>query len=202
MNKKQRYGTIAGIGLAIATGLVALDTATVSSQPTSDNIGGSEETPQEVYQNCPGRGRGYGPGRGRGRGRGPGWGQGRGMGRGGRGGPMMYDPGQVETVRGRVVSVDPVNSRGGRGPGGMHAILETNNNEQIEVHMGPSWFWDRQAVQISPDEAIEVTGSRIDWGGEPMMIAGQITAGGQTLNLRDDEGFPVWSGGGAVCQPR
>ncbi|MGC9524723.1 MAG: hypothetical protein ACP5D7_04200 [Limnospira sp.] len=200
MNTKQRYGTIAGIGLAIATGLIAIDTATVSSQPTSDNIGGNSDNPQEVYQNCPGGGRGLG--RGRGRGRGPGWGRQQGMGRGRRGGPMMYDPSQVETVRGRIVSVDAANSRGGRGPGGMHAILETDNNEQIDVHMGPSWFWDQQAVQISPDDAIEVTGSRIDGAGQPTMIAGQITARGQTLNLRDDRGFPVWGGGGAVCQPQ
>jgi hypothetical protein len=84
----------------------------------------------------------------------------------------------------------------------MHAIVQTDNNERIDVHLGPSWFWDQQEVQISPDEAIEVTGTRIDWGGEPAIVAGQITAGGQTLNLRNDDGFPVWSGGGAVCQPQ
>ncbi|MGK7872290.1 MAG: hypothetical protein AB4426_02910 [Xenococcaceae cyanobacterium] len=41
---------------------------------------------------------------------------------------------------------------------------------------------------------IMVTGSRINWGGQPAMMAAQVKKGDTTLTLRDESGFPVWHG--------
>jgi hypothetical protein len=41
---------------------------------------------------------------------------------------------------------------------------------------------------------VEVKGSRITFEGKPAIIAAEIKKGEETLKLRDENGFPVWSG--------
>lgn len=36
--------------------------------------------------------------------------------------------------------------------------------------------------------------SKIAFGGKPALIAAQVKKGDEVLKLRDDAGFPVWSG--------
>jgi hypothetical protein len=47
---------------------------------------------------------------------------------------------------------------------------------------------------IDAKDKIEVKGSRITFGGRPAMIAAEMKKGDEVLKLRDDSGFPVWSG--------
>jgi hypothetical protein len=114
----------------------------------------------------------------------------RGMG-GGYGG--KYDPQTVETVSGEVISVDKV-AYGRRGYYGVHLLLKTDKGD-LSVHLGPSWFVGRQTVKIAVHDAIEVTGSKVTYGGKPALIAAEIRKGGETLRLRTAEGLPLWRGG-------
>jgi len=127
----------------------------------------------------------------------PGMGQGRGQGRGGGAGDAysrMYDPKTVETLSGEVVSVDK-STRGGRMSYGIHLTLKTGK-ETVPVHLGPSWYMEKQAVTIAPGDKVEVTGSRVTFQGTPTIIAGEIKKGGQVLKLRDAAGIPAWAGQG------
>lgn len=122
-----------------------------------------------------------------------------GMGRGGgpRGG-RMYDPKTVETVSGEVRSVEQIQGRGrGRGGGGhgVHLILKTDK-EEIAVHLGPSWYIDKQGLKLAAGDRIEVRGSRVTFEGKPAIIAAEVKKGGQSLQLRDDNGLPLWRGRG------
>lgn len=103
----------------------------------------------------------------------------------------MYDPATVESLSGKVVSVDEFNPRKDMYTG-IHLMLKTAN-ETISVHLGPSWFLERQDVQIAPNDEIGVKGSRIAFEGKPALIAAQITKGEEVLTLRDAKGYPAWS---------
>jgi hypothetical protein len=104
----------------------------------------------------------------------------------------MYDPKTVETIRGEVVSVDTMTY--GRGMSyGIHLMVKTDR-ETIPVHLGPGWYIQNQDLQIEPKDVIQVKGSRISFNGAPALIAAEVRKGDEILRLRDDHGFPAWSG--------
>ena len=80
-------------------------------------------------------------------GMGPGGGQGRGW---GAGDPYsrMYNPKTVETLSGEVVSVEKF-TPGRQMSYGVHFTLKTDK-EAIPVHLGPSWFMEKQAMTYCP----------------------------------------------------
>jgi hypothetical protein len=49
-------------------------------------------------------------------------------------------------------------------------------------------------VKIEAKDKVEVKGSKITFGGKPAIIAIEVKKGDEVLKLRDDAGFPVWSG--------
>ncbi len=116
---------------------------------------------------------------------GGGWGMGSQYGR-------MYDPKTIETIGGEVERVDVITPRKGMS-GGVHLVVKTDK-EPISVHLGPAWYIENQDVKIQPHDKIEITGSRITFDDKPTIIAKEVKKGDEVLNLRDDNGYPVWSG--------
>lgn len=113
---------------------------------------------------------------------------------GGEQGRMMYDTNTVETISGEVVSIDKIQS--GRGmSGGIHIKIKTAR-ETISVHLGPAFYIEKQSVKINIKDIIEVTGSRVLYGGESVIIAAELKKNGKILKLRDSNGVPLWSGRG------
>lgn len=98
-----------------------------------------------------------------------------------------YDPKTVETIDGKVLSVETMQQRGR----GVHLTLQTDK-ETVAVHLGPSWYIDKQTPKIETNDTITVTGSRITFDGKPAIIAAQVKKGNAILNLRDENGIPVW----------
>ncbi len=105
----------------------------------------------------------------------------------------MYDTNTVQTIKGEVVSVDKFTPRRAMSYG-VHLQVKTAT-ETISVHLGPSWYLDRQEVKIAARDSVEVTGSRITFDGKPAMIAAVVKKGDQALKLRDKNGIPLWAGG-------
>ncbi|HXG52421.1 MAG TPA: DNA-binding protein [candidate division Zixibacteria bacterium] len=104
----------------------------------------------------------------------------------------LYDQKNVETVSGEVVAVERITPGKGMSAG-VHLRVKTDK-ETISVHLGPSWYLENQDVRIEPKDQVEVKGSRITFGGKPAIIAAEVKKGDDVLRLRDDSGFPVWSG--------
>lgn len=104
----------------------------------------------------------------------------------------MYNRQTVETLSGEVVSVEKITPTRGMSQG-VHLILKTAK-ENVSVHLGPEWYIENQDIQIQPKDKIEVKGSRITFGGKPAIIAAEIKKGDRIFQLRDENGFPVWSG--------
>jgi len=114
-----------------------------------------------------------------------GWGMGGQYGR-------MYDPKTVETIGGEVVSVDEMRPMKGMSSG-VHLTVKTGT-ETISVHLGPAWYIANQDVKISSGDKVSITGSRITFNGKPAIIAAEVKKGDEILKLRDENGYPVWSG--------
>ncbi|MCC7212668.1 MAG: DNA-binding protein [Candidatus Brocadia sp.] len=104
----------------------------------------------------------------------------------------MYDPKTVETVSGEVVSVDVITPVKGMCYG-IHLMVKTGK-ETISVHLGPGWYIENQDTKIEAKDKVEITGSRIIFEGKPAIIAAEVKKGEETLKLRDEKGFPLWSG--------
>ena len=76
---------------------------------------------------------------------------------------------------------------------GIHIILKTATGD-IDVHLGPAWYIDNQDVSVKKGDTVEVKGSKVTVGGKPAIIAAEVKKGDETLMLRDEAGFPYWSG--------
>lgn len=104
----------------------------------------------------------------------------------------MYDTKTVETISGEVVSIDKITPMKGM-KYGIHLQVKTDK-ETISVHLGPMWYIENQDMKIAPKDNVEITGSRITFEGKPAIVAAEIKKGNEALKLRDENGFPVWSG--------
>lgn len=75
---------------------------------------------------------------------------------------------------------------------GTHLILNTDQGV-YEVHVGPDWFLNQKKVTFAKGDQLQVKGSIVNE--TKTMIAREITKNGETVMLRDQQGFPLWSRG-------
>jgi hypothetical protein len=68
------------------------------------------------------------------------------------------------------------------------------DKESISIHLGPNWFIENQDVKIELNDKVEIKGSRVRIARKPAIIASEIKMGDETMILRDENGYPVWSG--------
>lgn len=104
----------------------------------------------------------------------------------------MYNPATVETVAGRVGSIDRIAPTRGMASG-VHLTLETGKGP-VSVHLGPEWYVERLDTKLAEGDAVEVKGSRITYEGAPAVIAAEVRKGEEVLKLRDERGIPAWAG--------
>jgi hypothetical protein len=104
----------------------------------------------------------------------------------------MYDPNTVETVIGEVERVDEIMPVKGMSYG-VRLVLKSDS-EQVAVHLGPAWYVTNQDLSINVGDKVTVTGSKVMFEGKPAIIAAQVKKGDEVLMLRDEKGFPMWSG--------
>lgn len=113
-------------------------------------------------------------------------------GNGNRYGGRMYNTKTVETIKGKVLSVDGFIPARGMSHG-VHLQVQTQK-DIVNVHLGPAWYIQNQDIVIKPEDKIEIKGSKINNAYEPAIIAAEVKKGNMTLVLRSEDGFPVWNG--------
>ncbi len=101
-----------------------------------------------------------------------------------------YNTATETTVTGTVQAVQQHPGAGGRGVG-THLLLKTKDST-LDVHVGPSWWVDKQAVKFAEGDTVEVTGSMLKTNDG--MLAKEIKKGDKTLSLRNPAGRPLWAG--------
>ena len=104
----------------------------------------------------------------------------------------MYAATAIETLSGEVINVEKKTPTKGMSYG-VHLMVKTDE-ETIPVHLGPGWYIEKQGIAIEPDDRVEIKGSRIIFDGKPAIIAVEVKKGDEILRLRDENGFPYWSG--------
>lgn len=109
-------------------------------------------------------------------------------------GERTYDPKTVATLRGPVTAITVVPAPGGSA-GGTHVTLEAGDRT-VDVHLGPTWFLQREGFELAKGDSIEATGSLIHADGDTFLVAREVRKGDKVLKLRDERGVPVWSGRG------
>lgn len=102
----------------------------------------------------------------------------------------LFNPGALETLRGKVISVDRFTPFRQMGYGFL-VLLQTPSGP-IDVHVGPGWYVTQQGFELSPGDEIVVRGSRITFEDKPAIMAIRIQKGQRVLELRGEDGTPVW----------
>ncbi|QUY46029.1 hypothetical protein [Acaryochloris marina] len=102
----------------------------------------------------------------------------------------LYNPSTVETLQGQVIQVDTVTPRWGMSTG-VHLQLRTEEGN-VEISLGPTWYFEDQNFIIQQGNKITLTGSRVEVDSQPAVIAAAVTKADVTLKLRDQAGIPIW----------
>src|SRR5512146_502159 len=101
--------------------------------------------------------------------------------------PLAYDPAKEVTVAGTVQEVKefycPLSD-----DRGTHLVLKSDNGE-VMVHVALTRFLRRQEIAFKAGDQVQVLGSHAK---SDVVIARQITRGGDTFILRDVAGKPSW----------
>lgn len=106
----------------------------------------------------------------------------------------MYDTKTVTEIEGQITKVEEMSPMRGTSPG-VHITVKSET-DTFSVHVGPKWYLEKQSVTLNENDRIAVKGSRVTIQGEPTIIAAKITKGNAVIELRNDNGVPVWAGRG------
>jgi len=110
-----------------------------------------------------------------------------------RRGPM-YDQSTVTTISGTIQSVDTLTGR--RGNFHLISMNVKSDSGVVEVSIGPSFYLDQQNIAFNTGDTVQVTGSKMQFNGNDVILAAKVIDGSKTITLRDEDGRPVWSRGG------
>lgn len=102
-----------------------------------------------------------------------------------------YDVNTVTTVRGRAVSI-PNNAEKG------NVIIEINSGAEIvNVYVGPSTYWEKNAIAVHINDDISAKGSKAQGkDGKTYLLSQKLvnrTTGAQ-VELRNEKGDGAWTG--------
>jgi hypothetical protein len=103
-----------------------------------------------------------------------------------------YDRQTEVTRHCKVESVDSIAPGGCSGcDGGVH-LRATCDGEACDIHLGPAAFVEGKKFPLAKGDEIDVTGSRVTYDGGTSLIAKEVRKGDGVLELRDEQGRPLW----------
>jgi len=80
--------------------------------------------------------------------------------------------------------------------GGPHLIVRPESAKEgtdtIEVYLGPADFIKDFEVTFAKGDRLQVTGSKVKYGGNPLILAKDVRRDSTTVYLRDAHGVPYW----------
>jgi ribosomal protein S12 len=103
----------------------------------------------------------------------------------------LYGESTVETFKGTVINVTTF-----KPDQYIRNCVRFNlitNNDTISVHIGPSWYLNYKNFSIKEGDKVIVTGSKVVYNDKPAVIASHIKTNDTKIELRNSQGFPLWS---------
>lgn len=101
-----------------------------------------------------------------------------------------FDPKAIEELKGKVLLREREEDKKAEARGASFDLQ--TKDEVIPVHLGPSWYLDKQEKGFRQGEKVTVKGSRINSNGKSFIVAISVTKGDEILKLRDEDGTPHW----------
>lgn len=102
-----------------------------------------------------------------------------------------FDVNTITTLSGVVTR--PPESKGTRGP----AVISLSTPQgEVNVIVGPRWYWEQQNFTIAKNQELTITGSRAQGKDGSFYIFAQwieTTSDHKTIMLRSESGVPFWS---------
>jgi hypothetical protein len=105
----------------------------------------------------------------------------------------LFNPKTIVELKGTITSIEKIIPVKGMS-NGIHLTIKTDKKESNSIHLGPQWYLDNQSIKFRIGDVILVKGSKIIYENAPVIIAVTVEKGKTILTLRDNNGFPVWSG--------
>jgi hypothetical protein len=106
-----------------------------------------------------------------------------------------FDPSAVSTMEGTIQSVGFFTPDKGAHPG-ERLRVRTDDGKTVTVHLGPHSFLRDQNVSFQKGDKITITGAQTELNGRSIVIASQVKKDDKTIQLRDDQGKPMWNAQG------
>ena len=103
----------------------------------------------------------------------------------------MFDPAAVKTIQG-VVTVVGKFARTGLDGDKLLLKVQADNGETYNVFAGPLDYVSKQDFYAVNGDRVNVTGAPVQAGQYSVILASRISKDGQTLQLRDKDGKPLW----------
>ena len=88
----------------------------------------------------------------------------------------MYNPKTVETLDGKIESIEKVTAGRMDVPARVLLKLKTEK-ETVTIYLGPEWYLEKQKTKLSPGDYIQVRGSRVTLENMTMILPNEITKG-------------------------
>lgn len=104
----------------------------------------------------------------------------------------LYDPAKEQIISGQVVSIETSAPLPGMAPG-MQMLVQTDDGKNTRVQVGPTWYLERQDLDVKENTRVQITGARAEIDGQPVLMAREVQFDGQVITLRDAQGMPMWS---------
>jgi len=113
---------------------------------------------------------------------------------GGPGGLPRFNEATIETVSGYVADIDPFTRLERNTRNGVRATIHTEDDESIDVYLGPATYLDHHGFVIERGDMLDVTGSKVRHEDKDVIIATVVAEEGERLKIRDADGHPAWRG--------
>lgn len=108
----------------------------------------------------------------------------------------VFDTNSMKTIEGKIIKVDRlVPEKGTFAQTQVKLILLTDQRKPVPVYVGPDWYVATPNGRIPFKSGAQVTasGSWIQSQPEPFLIATSLSWGGETLEVRQKDGAPLWN---------
>ncbi len=106
--------------------------------------------------------------------------------------PLKYDRATETTVKGMVGELKLVPPTGGKSIA--YLVTKTGadkDKDVIETFLCPKKFLDQMGIAFTPNEEVEIKGSKVKQDGTDLILAREMVKGGETLTFRFEDGKPV-----------
>ncbi len=105
-----------------------------------------------------------------------------------------FSPARIQTIQGTVLGVGKFEP-GETGREGLRLRIRTDTGEVMTIYAGPLDYVSKQDFYVVAGDQISVVGALVPVDSRSVFLATQVTRDGQTLQLRESNGEPLWQHG-------